>query len=131
MGTNYYLERDLCPHCGRPADRLHIGKSSGGWCFSLNTHPDERVNCLADWINEWSRPETRIVDEYGVEHTAAEMEQTITGRSWDRPTKMTQREYDLNSAEPGPNNLLRHKVDGRHCIAHGDGTYDLMRGEFC
>lgn len=34
-----------------------------------------------------------------------------------------------NNAVPGPNNLLRHKID-QHCIGHGDGTYDYLVGEF-
>ena len=32
-------------------------------------------------------------------------------------------------AIPGPNGLLRHRI-GEHCIGHGDGTWDLIRGEF-
>lgn len=33
MGTNYYLHTDVCKHCKRSADRVHIGKSSSGWPF--------------------------------------------------------------------------------------------------
>lgn len=50
MGTNYYWtgpnyywigpETVKCECCGHEPERqhLHIGKSSGGWCFSLRTH---------------------------------------------------------------------------------------------
>lgn len=34
-----------------------------------------------------------------------------------------------NHAEPGPNGLLRHKI-GPYCLGHGEGTWDLMPGEF-
>lgn len=42
MGTNYYLHwpEKRCDHCGSVSSRrdpLHIGKSSAGWHFSLNT----------------------------------------------------------------------------------------------
>jgi len=33
MGTNYYLATDVCPHCGRAKERIHVGKSSLGWPF--------------------------------------------------------------------------------------------------
>ena len=42
MGTNYYFEdsSEVCECCGRGAESLHIGKSSGGWCFSLHVMPE-------------------------------------------------------------------------------------------
>ena len=44
------------------------------------------------------------------------------------------REYDWyrsNSAEPGPNDLARHSMKyDSHCIGHGDGTYNLIKGVF-
>ena len=117
MGTNYYLRREEgepCPHCGRSDkhDDLHIGKSSSGWCFSLNTHPDEGINSLDDWRKQFAAPGARIIDEYGRHVTTDEMLSTITERVW----------------RGGPPE--HHPLD-RVCIAHGDGTYDLMRGEFC
>lgn len=39
MGTNYYLyEKPACACCGREFGSKHIGKSSGGWCFSLEMY---------------------------------------------------------------------------------------------
>jgi hypothetical protein len=128
MGTNYYLERDICSHCGRSDARLHIGKSSAGWCFALHVDADEGVNSLTDWQDLWSAPNARIVDEYGSEHSPEQMLETITQRAWpqrDVPRKV----YDENHAEEGPNNLMRPTI-GRHCVGHGDGTYDLIPGEF-
>jgi len=113
MGTNFYLIRECCEHCGRGSDQIHIGKSSAGWVFSLNTHPDEGINTLKDWEEQWSQPSTRIVDEYGDVITLDEMRKRILKRSWNGSST----------------NLRRHPIDG-FCVAHGDGTYDVMRGEF-
>jgi hypothetical protein len=130
MGTNYYLHRDFCPHCGRGDERLHIGKSSAGWCFSLHVDADEGVNSLEDWKALWLEPNSKIVDEYGREHSADEMLSTITERAWpNREQERSSEFYRSNYAEPGPNNLMRHTI-GRHCIGHGAGTYDLIPGEF-
>ena len=107
MGTNYYMTVDACPHCGRGRDELHIGKSSAGWVFSLNTHPDDGITGLDDWREAWKRNPIR--NEYGDAVKPEEMERTITARK---------------------TGLRRHDIDGRFCIAHGEGTYDLMRGEF-
>lgn len=112
MGTNYYLIRECCPHCNRGNDRIHIGKSSAGWCFSLRVHDDDGIMSLDDWETQWSQPNTRIVDEYG-EHVSVEhMRSRILERAWS-----------------GPGGLKRHPIDN-FCIGHGDGTYDLIQGEF-
>jgi hypothetical protein len=130
VGTNYYLERDICPHCSRSDEKLHIGKSSAGWCFSLHVDSDEGINSLADWQALWSAPDARIVDEYGRETSPDEMLSTITERAWPKRDQEHSPEFlRSNHAEPGPNNLLRHQI-GRHCVGHGDGTYDLIPGEF-
>lgn len=129
MGTNYYLRRDLCEHCNRGADEIHIGKSSAGWCFSLNTHPYEGITSLDEWKRAWSQPKTAIFDEYGRGVQPSEMLSVITDRAWGG-NKWTDANLSMNGAEQGPHGLARHTIDGRHCIAHGDGPYDLMRGEF-
>lgn len=129
MGTNYYLhEQPDCPTCGRPHERKHIGKSSAGWCFSLHVEPDEGINSLADWVARWSVPGAIIRDEYGRDVTAEQMLANITKRSWNKPQGQSPEWHHMNHSEDGPNGLARHRIDGRHCIAHGDGTYDLMIG---
>jgi hypothetical protein len=40
MGTNYYLVNK------ETDERLHIGKSSGGWCFALRVHHDRHIDSL-------------------------------------------------------------------------------------
>jgi hypothetical protein len=112
MGTNFYHyseEPDACPHCGRSDkyEKKHIGKSSGGWAFSLCVHPLDGINSLDDWIALWESG--YILDEYGDLVTPAEMLARITQRN------------------PG---WKRHDIDGRFCLAHGPGTWDLLQGEF-
>ena len=80
MGTNYYLERNVCSECGRPHESLHIGKSSVGWCFSLHVIPDRGINDLDDWIQEFRDHRARIVDEYGSMVGISDMLATIRNR---------------------------------------------------
>lgn len=112
MGTNYYLQVDCCERCGRSADKMHIGKSSAGWCFSLHVEPDEGISTLEDWVRLWSQPSARIVDEYGDVIPTEEMMRIITKRKWD-----------------GAGGLRRHTRDSL-CLGHGPGTYDFVTGEF-
>ena len=136
MGTNYYATTEQpCPHCGRGGELKHIGKSSAGWCFALHIYPDDGINTLADWQEFWK--DKRITDEYGREQTQDEMLATITERGrepkWDTKPMM----YDSwaefhhqNHSKQGPQGLLRSQIDGRHCVGHGEGTYDYIVGEF-
>lgn len=129
MGTNYYLHSDICPHCGRGDDEIHIGKSSAGWCFSLHVYPDNGINSLDDWKAKFDTPNSKIFNEYGDKVDVVDMLRNITERTWDRAQE-DDGWYALNHAQRGPNNLSRHAIDGRHCIGHGDGTYDFVVGDF-
>lgn len=131
MGTNYYLRgKPPCPHCGRPYPDKHIGKSSGGWCFALHIIPEEGINDLHDWINLWIKPEAIITDEYDTVISPMEMAKIIAERRWHGVRGWTQREYDDNHAERGPNGLIRSKIEPGHCVKHGAGTWDCIEGEF-
>lgn len=113
MGTNYYLhKKEDCECCGRPFPPLHIGKSSGGWCFSLHVIPEDNIRTLDDWRHLWMAEGTLIRNEYGERISVDEMEKTITKRSW------------------RGNFPTRHDLDGYHCIGHGEGTWDYIVGEF-
>ncbi len=134
MGTNYYLhekEPVTCEHCGHTekTEPLHIGKSSGGWCFSLHVIPDEGLNSLEDWEARWSRPGAFIKDEYGDAQTPEDMRATITERSRASFSDWTNSALARNNAEHGPQNLMRHRLGGS-CIGHGPGTWDYITGEF-
>lgn len=139
MGTNYYLHENTCKHCGRSDERLHIGKSSAGWCFALRIHPDQGINDLPDWGERWNRG--IIKNEYGDVISPEDMLSAITER--ESPMPFDDRLYgngpfqysceaDMlarNFAERGPNNLLRHRIS-RDVVGHGSGTWDLIEGDF-
>ena len=142
MGTNYYLVRGVCEHCGRGEEKQHIGKNSGGWCFLLHVCPEEGINGLEDWKNLWNASSgglTRIEDEYGDQVSVEEMERIIVGKdkqvirkkNWWKPYYTSEADfYAQNHAMRGPNGLARSKIDGRHCVGHEE-TWDLIVGEFC
>jgi hypothetical protein len=125
VGTNYYL------HTGNQAEEpRHIGKSSVGWCFSLVSDPVNGPVDLAGWVVAWSAPDVEIRDEYGRILLPFQMHSIVTERQRPQRPNWTTSDYQKNHAVPGPNNLLRHRL-GSHCIAHGDGTYDLCPPGFC
>lgn len=111
MGTNYYLELDVCESCKKGTNSLHIGKSSHGWCFSLHIIPEEGINNLEDWISWFNKDKTIIRDEYGNIISFEKMLDEITNRKKHK-------------------SIDRHRIDGIHCIGNGEGTYDFIRGDF-
>lgn len=141
MGTNYYWikEDTTCPHCGRrdpDEERVHIGKSSGGWCFSLHVDPSIGIESLDDWIERFDTG--FIEDEYGDRISVGEMMSVIVDRysdvgfderKWINYHRDEAELHGINCSERGPKNLLRHKI-GQHCVGHGAGTWDLIVGEF-
>lgn len=146
MGTNYYFKKPF-------AKPLHIGKSSAGWCFSLHVMPEKGINSIFDWILVLTKP-GRILDEYGSTLTRQELIDRIADRSWPKdweddwwgPKQFgTQSDgtpftlpgcsseahfHSSSNSQRGPNGLLRHRVDGVHCVGHGEGTWDYIAGEF-
>ena len=139
MGTNYYLQNGICQCCHKPDSTRHIGKSSGGWCFSLHVYPEEGINNLDDWKKLFAKPNIAILNEYDEEVSVEEMLTIITKRKW-RPRDefpnpfyrcATWEEFHRrNYSQDGPNNLLRHQILKDHCIGHGEGTYDYIVGDF-
>lgn len=132
MGTNYYMVRgDHYPETeyGHPFNNLlksgtgyppmiHIGKSSGGWCFSLHIYPYFGVHTLTDWRNlaaRLLREGWRIEDECRTEHSPDDLWRVVERVGWSR-----------NDGEP----LRRHTVDHIYCVGNGEGLYDYMIGEF-
>ena len=138
MGMNYYLKVNPCRHCGHAATKLHIGKSSYGWTFALHVIPEYGLNDLPDWEEYWSLPNQQIEDEDGSPIAAADMRKIITerhGESWDTygwwAGYSDEADFHrLNYSERGPNNLLRRRLHEGYCIGHGEGTWDLIAGEF-
>lgn len=144
MGTNFYLRLPTCAHCTRLEEKIHIGKSSTGWCFALHVMPERGILDLPDWTVIWAKPGMAIQNEYNEFLTPDEMLQTILGRQGKNDFKKPYpkdlnsisnvRTWDqfhaINYSEPGPNGLLRHRLMKDHCIKHGSGTWDCIIGEF-
>ena len=149
MGTNYYatvedaelaIAADLLEERGmqRASEIMrkaslterHIGKSSAGWCFSLHVYPEDGINDLKDWLSILET--ATIKDEYGQIISFGEMKKRIIERRWNRDGQeaFSAAFLDSNHANLGPNGLLRHRIDGRHCISQGEGTWDCLIGEF-
>jgi len=140
MGTNYYLvPQPPCPHCGRPYESRHIGKSSAGWCFALHVYPDEGICNLEDWRREWDGKQ--IIDGYGREITAPELLSVIDRRgrlstTWDGPPPERYRNWDhfhrYNESEFGPCKLLRPQAHCYGIVGYGEdgGTWYYVTGEF-
>jgi len=140
MGTNFYACKNVCEYCGIEESQSHIGKSSMGWCFSLHVIPEEGINTLGDWKTYLSKENVIIKNECDDIITFEQMIDYIENRhggdrilgEGDPPYgyKSWRIFFDQNHAEIGPRNLLRHLVDGKHCVGHGEGTFDYITGEF-
>ena len=163
MGTNYYLiqkntDRDESCEVSKMLDPshtlMHIGKSSGGWCFSLHVYPERQIHNWDNWKSflqtEYleSEAEFVLVDEYyqsiSLSYLFTVIEDRSNSTTWEEHEQYVtdpqslfgrynslQAYLDKNGAIKGPNNLMRHKIDGNHCIGHGEGPYDYIIGEFC
>ena len=133
MGTNYYLQAPKCFHCGKADEPLHLGKSSGGWCFSLHVYPEEGINNWDDLqahIVQCLLHNHIIVNEYGDAVSFEEFKQVVENRHGRKPVSTEWLCQQGGYGEPGPNNLVRHTLSPGHCIGQGKGTYDYLIGEF-
>ena len=158
MGTNYYqlepnpdyYEETLASLTEPKYLQKHIGKSSAGWVFSLHVIPEEGLVSLAAWKRRWNKildsgEKLLLVNEYGESITLKELLSVITEResdiSWESHEEHVLHSsffahesfmdyLDSNSAVKGPNNLLRHRIDGKYCTGHGKGTWDYIEGWF-
>lgn len=129
MGTNYYIWVDTADG---ECEKIHIGKSSMGWVFSLRIYENKNILSLYDWMPVILNTNHVIRDEYDRNITAAEMLRTITCRGREEPGNWTTADFAMNHAEPGPNNLVRHRQasDYGRTTTHGEGTWDYMDYEF-
>lgn len=156
MGTNFYAKSKITNKT------IHIGKSSGGWCFGLHVYvtvgeDNELIKQktlfslnphftlpydFESWKKLIENPLWYIEDEYGNKWCSRDMLETIECRRWhnresweDVDWKLygyhsEEHFHSLNHSERGPNGLLRSKIDMRHCVGHGEGTYDYLIGDF-
>jgi hypothetical protein len=154
MGTNYYLHKPPCPQCNHATEPTHIGKASRGWCFSLCYNKELGLLKLEDWQTllklRLAHPDWYIEDEYGDKVTYEDLISIITKRrslvtvqenveaqqrsvgadfAKNSYLKSVEAYLERNHAIIGPNNLLRHAL-GQNCVSHGEGTWDMIEGEF-
>lgn len=128
MGTNYWWHEpaNVCEHCGRgDSKKLHIGKSSAGWCFNLRIYPERDIRELGDWLERWRQPGSKILDECGKEVTVHEMMTVILARWWGGDDWTPERLAE-NHAVLGPFGLAR----AAHCQPGKWGPYALNLREF-
>lgn len=139
MGTNYEIKikkQDVMEilSLDDPYDYYHLGKSSGGWVFSLKIYPLDGIHNWDDWLKIFETRVVHIWDEYDRPVSVEDFITTVTDRSWGRNNIGNAQDFKeychRNRCLPGPNGLMRHIIDGRHCTGHGGGTYDYMIGEF-
>lgn len=81
MGTNFYAESEPCPHCGKSSDKLHLGKSSGGWKFALRAHKDLGIDSLRALVDYIESKDMRVLDEYGLRYSLAQFVLRVADRS--------------------------------------------------
>lgn len=135
MGTNYYIYMSIDDDVTKDPEELHIGKSSHGWVFLLRVYPERGINTLYDWMKILLNYEHVIRDEYGTQINTTQMLRTIMLRSAHTAPNFSDADWKLNSAEQGPNNLVRYNVsalqtDAGLSVWHGEGTWDYCNYEF-
>lgn len=85
MGTNYYAEVDVCPHCKRPAREFHIGKNSMGWEFHFQGYCEGEdaapfpLKSWKDYRSFLSMPDVQIRNDYGDVLTLDEFAELVNG----------------------------------------------------
>lgn len=136
MGTNYYVKNSgvKCDHCGHEsAPDLHIGKSSGGWYFSLHVIPESGLNTLEDWKSYLEIDGNEIVNEYNELLSVEEFLEIVTDRGRDctlDDLEILSRYITIHTdTEIGNYSLFRPKIDGNHCLGHGE-VWSYITGNF-
>jgi len=127
MGTNYYVHSNandtVCPTCGHPTQsKIHIGKSSFGWCFGLHCVPELGLNSWQDWRrflkHRCVTNKTHVIkNEYDDVIDLNELTKIVTKR----------KNFSIHGKS-----LARHAIDNKFCVGHGPGasTWDLLVGEY-
>jgi hypothetical protein len=142
MGTNYYWQpkQELCECCKRPLEgqpeSLHIGKSSGGWDFSMRIYPELGINNISDWVGKWLEPGSKIYNEYEDEETLEDMLRCVMLRKRGRPIEDKPYGYDSwaefhlqNQSMLSHSGLLRPLLS-THCHSYGEGSWVYINRDF-
>ena len=149
-----YEEHEISRLVQPKYEMVHIGRSSAGWCFKLHVYPNGYngldINSWAQWKRLFKDlgDDLILVNEYyekiDLDYLKTVVEDRSSSQDWEtfdkelregkykfyRDIKNLDEFLRRNSAIKGPNNLMRSKIDNRHCIGHADGPWDYMVGEF-
>jgi len=135
MGTNYYAitgrKIKVTCDCGfehEIEERLHIGKNSYGWMFTLHCVPEKGIFELKDWMPILK--EARIKNEYGEPVTYKQMMNTILKRGRGNQLTKAQKEQLLVQAKGEG-----YHVDPKSWLLHMEpkgemGNYVMVKGEY-
>lgn len=80
MGTNYYAHRDVCAHCGRSDEAMHIGKSSIGWPFLFHGIEDEGLKDWPTWKAWLMSSGSEIRDESRTTVSVDDLEKLVVAK---------------------------------------------------
>jgi len=127
--STLYVWVPWVPFNGQRIRPRHLGVSSGGWCFALHVYPEEGINTLDDWMCLLEKPGSGIFDEYHRLVRLNVMLLDIKDR-WCPPVERGEEFYRTQFGEPGPNGMIRHKIQEGRCIGHGPGPWDYFIGTF-
>lgn len=149
MGTNFYFFTGLdrtctCPECGhehRVPEKIHIGKSSCGWYFSLHkaTLADGSVlTNLADWVAFIKdHPQGHIEDEYEQPIKLEDLIPIIkrSGKTYDCSSRRKELEGEVVQSQSGCGYLTLVGKKGLLYVdidqLGEDGLYTISDAEFC
>lgn len=149
MSINYYLVKSV--QRSQPAAtqnqlmRLHIGLDSAGWNFALHAYPDKGISTWADWLDVFEQnSDLQIIDEYGLPVPVSEFIDIVTKRQplsspfskeFLKRNQCTVSEYGLASAYLDLEAIsslatcpAQRVTTG--CISHGEGTWEMLIGDF-
>lgn len=109
MGCNYYLHKNVCPHCNRSDKEIHIGKSSAGWTFSFRGHRNYYeepydIKSYKDWADYLGKTlaagDSLIKDEEGAITTFDELIKLIEDKRYEKLNHTTycQKEHPEHAA---------------------------------
>ena len=119
MGTNFYVDLDVCSACHRGQDRIHIGKRSGGWKFLWQGFQGafgpvkKAIKTREEWYQLLSDPASYIIDEYNTPYSFTEFKDMVT--QWDAM----------------PSNLMRHSSEHPSIDSWRDAEgFEFLAGDF-
>lgn len=147
----------FCERIHYQEKKYHIGKSSAGWVFAVAQCPELSIYSWEDWKALFASLEFEGLEtEYGDKVTIKEMIDWVEDRcsqarehydeqmlrkwiadEYGKPLfwepehgDSWKRRFRGPLPLPGPRGLLRHPLLEGHCVAHGEGTWDVIAGEF-